>query len=144
MSFRAARAWLVVRHRDTTYRDLAEEVGISKSSVELIVNEGKEPKGNLPKLIHWYLKDRRARYGDVPDDEYMEVAVLESLRNLPAAARPAALRRIVADYEELHDAQQAPRPDWLRRLRERVDRDEGGDAPPPASYPVGPRPPKDG
>lgn len=139
MSFSAARGWLVVRCNETSYRDLAAEIGISKSSVEQLVNEGRVPKGNLAKLIRWYLKDRRARYGAVPDDEYMEVAVLESLRNLAEADRPEALRRTVEHYERLHDERSAPRPAWLVRLRARVDRD----APPSggAVYPVrrGPR-----
>lgn len=143
MSFSAARGWLIVRSNDTTYRDLAAEIGISKSSVEKLVNEGRAPRGNLPKVIRWYLKDRRARYGAVPDDEYMEVAVLESLRNLAETARPAALRRIVEEYERLHDEQRAPRPGWLVRLRALVDRGPGGDPPPPGvEYPVRPRPRK--
>ena len=143
MSFSAARGWLVVRSNDTTYRDLATEIGISKSSVEKLVNDGQVPKGNLPKLIRWFLKDSRARYGAVPDDEYMEVAVLETLRNLAEADRREALRLTVEHYERLHDARTAPRPPWLLRLREMVDR--GGGADPPAgggaAYPVrrGPR-----
>lgn len=142
VSFRAARGWLVVRSNDSSYRALAAEIGISKSSVEKLVNEGQLPRGNLVKLIRWFLKDRRARYGAVPDDEYMEVAVLESLRSLAEADRPAALRQTVEHYERLHDEHRAPRPAWLVRLRALVDRG-GGDAPPPgeAAYPVrrGPR-----
>ncbi len=107
------------------------------------MNEGRVPKRNLAKLIRWFLKDRRARYGAVPDDEYMEVAVLESLRNLAEAARPDALRRIVEEYERLHDEQRAPRPEWLVRLRATVDRGPGGEPPPPTvQYPVRPRPRK--
>ncbi|HEX2190545.1 MAG TPA: hypothetical protein VHG51_16675 [Longimicrobiaceae bacterium] len=103
------------------------------------MNAGHLPRGNLAKLIRWFLKDSRARYGEVPDDEHMEVAVLESLRNLAETDRPAALRRTVEHYERLHDERRAPRPAWLVRLRARVD---GGGAPPPgAAYPVrrGPR-----
>lgn len=143
MSFSAARGWLIVHHNDTPYRDLADEIGISKSSVEKLVNEDRAPKGNLSKLVRWYLKDRRARYGAVPDDEYMEVAVLESLRNLAEGARPEALRRIVEEYERLHDEQRAPHPGWLVRLRGLVDRGLAGDPPSPTvQYPVRPRPRK--
>ena len=143
MSFSAARGWLVVRSADTPYRDLAAEIGISKSSVEQLVNEGRVPRRNLPKLIRWFLKDSRARYGAVEDDEYMEVAVLDSLRNLAEAARPAALRRIVEQYEAVHDENRAPRPGWLVRLRALVDRGPAGDSPPPgAEYPVRRRPRK--
>lgn len=140
MSFSAARGWLIVRHNDTPYRDLADEIGISKSSVEKLVNEDRAPKGNLSKLVRWYLKDRRARYGAVPDDEYMEVAVLDSLRNLAETDRPEALRQTVEHYERLHDSRRAPRPEWLVRLRAVVDRGPGGDPPAPAvEYPVRPR-----
>ena len=106
------------------------------------MKEDRPPKGNLAKLIRWFLKDSRARYGAVPDDdEYMEVAVLESLRNLAEAARPDALRRIVEEYERVHDEQRAPRPGWLVRLRALVDRGRGGDPPPPdVEYPVRRRP----
>lgn len=143
MSFSAARGWLIVRSNDTTYRDLAAEIGISKSSVEKLVNEDRPPKGNLSKVIRWYLKDRRARYGAVPDDDYMEVAVLESLRNLAEADRPEALREAVEFYEQMHDRRRAPRPDWLVRLRAVVDRGPGGEPPPSTvEYPVRPRPRK--
>ncbi|HEX8273242.1 MAG TPA: hypothetical protein VF615_11425 [Longimicrobiaceae bacterium] len=132
-----------MRSNGTPYRDLAAEIGISKSSVEQLVNEGRVPKRNLAKLIRWFLKDSRARYGAVPDDEYMEVAVLESLRNLAEADRPEALRLTVEHYERLHDARRAPRPAWLLRLRETVDRGPGGDPPPSGvEYPVRPRPRK--
>lgn len=101
------------------------------------------PRRNLPKLIRWFLKDSRARYGAVPDDEYMEVAVLETLRNLAEADRAGALREAVEFYERLHDARRAPRPAWLLRLRETVDRGGGGDPPPSGvEYPVRPRPRK--
>lgn len=130
-----------MRSNDTPYRDLAAEIGISKSSVEQLVNEGRVPRRNLAKLIRWFLKDSRARYGAVSDDEYMEVAVLESLRNLAEAARPRALRRIVEEYEAVHDEDRAPRPAWLVRLRALVDRGRGGDPPPPdVEYPVRRRP----
>lgn len=101
------------------------------------MKEGQLPRGNLVKLIRWFLRDSRARYGAVPDDEYMEVAVLESLRNLAEADRPAALRQTVEHYERLHDERRAPRPAWLVRLRALVD--HGGDPPPrgDVAYPVG-------
>ncbi len=132
-----------MRSNDTPYRDLAAEIGISKSSVEQLVNEGRVPKRNLAKLIRWFLRDRRARYGAVPDDDYMEVAVLESLRNLSEADRPEALREAVEFYEQMHDRRRAPRPEWLARLRAVVDRGPGGGPPPPTvEYPVRPRPRK--
>lgn len=142
MSFSAARGWLIVRSNDATYRELAAEIGISKSSVEKLVNEGQLPKGNLAKLIRWFLKDSRARYGAVPDDEYMEVAVLETLRNLAEEDRPAALRQTVEHFEALHDARKAPRPAWLLRLRALVDGGPGDPPPGEVEYPVRPRPRK--
>lgn len=128
-SLRAAVAWLALRRRDTPARQLAGEIGIGKSSVDKVLKEGAVPKKNAPKMIRWFLRDRRARYGSLEGSGDFAALVLELLAAVPAPRRAAALRRLVALLEEIHREASAPRPDWLDALHEVLAAEEG--APPP-------------
>lgn len=122
-------AWLALRRRDTPARQLAGEIGIGKSSVDKVLKEGAVPKKNASKMIRWFLRDRRARYGSLQDPGAMHALVDELLAAIPAAYLPTARRRLLEFLEELHRVAGAPRPGWLDDLRA-----EGHDPPPPVRY----------
>lgn len=137
VSLQAAVAWLEVRRRTTPARQLAEEIGIGKSSVDKVLKEGAVPRKNAPKMIRWFLRDRQARYGSLHDPADVAALVSELLAHIPATARSAALRRLADFLEALHRDTGAPRPGWLDALGTPPAGDPEAGEPPPARYPRG-------
>lgn len=127
----AVRAWIEVRLSDgATYRSLGEEIQVGKSSVEKFVKRQAFPGRNWHKLKTWYVRQLRARYGEVQQDpSEMARLMLDTLAELPSAERAAAARRMAEFYEALHREIKAPVPDWIGALldeADRLEREAGG------------------
>jgi AcrR family transcriptional regulator len=123
------RAWVELRLAETSLRDLADEVGVAKSSIDKFVKGESLPQKNWPKLRFWFLRDRRTRKASLQEPADMALLVLETLRNVPAARRREAIVRTLEHFEALHRETRAPRPEWLDALRELADAE--GVVPPP-------------
>jgi hypothetical protein len=125
------------RLADTSLRDLADEMGIAKSSIDKFVKGESLPNKNWPKLRFWFLRDRRARNASLQDPSEMALLILESLANVPAAKRREAIERTVEHFDVLHREAHAPRPEWLDALHGLADQD--GIVPPPVPPPPPPK-----
>lgn len=125
-------AFLAWRRKRQSLRELAREIGISKSSVDDLVkayNEVRElpqPYGNWPKLKDWYLKNKHQETGQLQDPADMAMLFLEIIADLPEAARRRQLEKLVAYVGARYDEEKAPHPAWLRRLEEGL-RSTGGE-----------------
>lgn len=115
------RAWVEFRLVETSLRDLAEEVGVAKSSVDKFVKGESLPGKNWPKLRYWFLRDRRARSATLQDAGEMALLVLEALQNVPTARRRDAIVRTVEHFEAVHRDTFAPRPAWIEALHGLAD-----------------------
>lgn len=131
------RGWVEFRLADTSLRDLADEMGIAKSSIDKFVKGESLPNKNWPKLRFWFLKDRRSRRASLQDPAETALLFLELIANIPAAKRREAIERTMEHYEAIHQAAHAPRPEWLDELRDLAERD--GIVPPPVPPPPPPR-----
>ncbi|HEX2202211.1 MAG TPA: hypothetical protein VHG91_02880 [Longimicrobium sp.] len=118
-------------------RDLAQEIGVSKSALHDLVREvPKDYYAVWPKVAKWYLEDRVKREGALREDEIDDFAMvaLQVLNTIPEAEQADALRQYVEFLVRLHDQKLAPYPAWLVQLRAAVGPARPGDdpgAPPP-------------
>ncbi len=128
----AVRALLAQHRARKSLRKLADEVGVSKSTIDDLVKdfhnqsvrEPKQPFGTWPKLRLWYLKTRQeaGTLGDFPED--MAMLFQEAVAHLPEPEQEEALRRLIATLGEIDDTNKVPHPAWLQQLRSAL-------APPP-------------
>lgn len=120
----AVAAFLARRSRRKSLRNLAREIGISKSSVEEMVTafrqvrELPQPSTNWPKLKDWYLKKKREETGQLDDPADMAMLMLEVIADMPEAAQRRSLQRLVDFVGQMYDDEKAPHPPWLERLEE--------------------------
>ncbi len=124
-------ALLAARSKRLSLRRLADEVGVSKSAVDGLVQaynrvrEMPQPHANWQKLKDWYLRERYAEAGGLSGPVDMAILAQEMLAELPEAERRAAVRRLASSVAEIFDDSRVPRPAWLARLAAAAD----GEAP---------------
>ena len=136
------RAWVEVRLQETSLRDLADETGIAKSTIDKFVRGNTVPDNRTwPKLRLWYLQDRQARRASMHDPESMALLFLTTLENIPARARTSAIRSMVDYLRMLHREASAPEPEWLDVL---LRWSEEGAAIPQRPEPEAPKPRRGG
>jgi hypothetical protein len=123
-------ALLAERRRRMSLRDLADQVGISKSAVDTMVKawdavrEVPQPRSNLPKLKVWYLRQKQEEPGGLHHDPVdMGILALEMLAGLPAAERRDAARELVEAMTGIYQRRKRPLPPWVVRLAESLDDD---------------------
>ncbi|HEX8691087.1 MAG TPA: hypothetical protein VF746_01500 [Longimicrobium sp.] len=120
----AVAAYLAHRRKRQSLRDLAREIGISKSSVDDLVKayhevrELPQPYGNWQKLKDWYLKHKHQEAGHLQDPADMAMLFLEVIAGMPEAAQRRGLQRLVEFVGRMYDDEKAVRPAWLKRLEE--------------------------
>ncbi|HSU12894.1 helix-turn-helix domain-containing protein [Longimicrobium sp.] len=124
-------ALLAERRRRMSLRDLADEVGISKSAVDTMVKaweavrEVPQPRSNLPKLKVWYLRQKQEEPGGLHDDPIdMGILALEMLAGLPAAEQHDAARELVEAMKGIYERRKRPLPVWAVRLAESLDEED--------------------
>lgn len=113
----AVRAWVERRVAETSYRFLAEELAVGKSSLEKFVKKKAHPLKNWYKLRQGYLQYQKERKGSLQDPTDMAMLLLETVANVPAEERGRALLSLVRSLEEIHRSTRAPLPDWLPALQ---------------------------
>ena len=117
-------ALLAERRKRLSLRKLADDVGISKSAVDGLVQaynkvrELPQPHANWQKLKDWYLREKHGEAGRLSEPVDMAILALEMLSDLPEAEQRAAVRKLAASVAEIYDASRTPRPPWLVRLVE--------------------------
>ena len=123
-------AYLQARWQHTSVRDLALEIGVSKSALHDLVREvPKDYYAVWPKVAKWYLEDRVKREGALREDEIDDFAMvaLQVLNTIPEAEQADALRQYVDFLVRLHDQKLAPYPAWLVQLRAAVAPEREGE-----------------
>ena len=103
-------------------RDLADEIGISKSTVDGLVKAHNRRRG-LPrphktrdKLIKWYLRVKPMDEGGLQHPVDMAIVAHEMLSAVPEADRPAAIADLVASLDDIYRRYGTGRPAWLAEL----------------------------
>jgi hypothetical protein len=120
-------ALLAERRKRLSLRRLANEVGISKSAVDGLVQayhqvrDMPQPHANWQKLKDWYLREKYAQAGGLNEPVDMAILALEMLAEIPEAERRDALREMTGAVAEIYDRRRVPRPVWLARLAGAVD-----------------------
>jgi hypothetical protein len=133
------RAFLAERRKHTSLRKLADEIGISKTSVDDLVKdfhrsfvrEPKKPYGNRQKLRDWYLVNKYREAGmlrDLPVD--MAILFQEAVADLPEPDRGESLERLVQVLGDIFDRKKVPHPAWLKRLEAALAGEPGPPAEP--------------
>ena len=111
------RAWVEVRLQQASLRELANEIGIAKSTIDkFVTGETTDPDKTWPNLRHWYLQDRQLRRASMHDPESMALLFLTTLENVPGRYRTWAIRSTVDHLRALHREAHAPEPEWLDLL----------------------------
>lgn len=129
-------AYLQARWQHTSVRELALEIGVSKSALHDLVREvPKDYYAVWPKVAKWYLEDRVKREGALREDEIDDFAMvaLQVLNTIPEAEQADALRQYVDFLVRLHDQKLAPYPAWLVQLRAAVAPGREGEGGPPGA-----------
>ena len=109
-------------HAGQSLRDLAKEIGVSKSAVDSLVKayDGQrrmpQPHVTTARLRKWYLGQRLASAGGLQEPADMALAADQMLGDIPAADRPAATSQLLATLGEIYDRFGTARPAWLRTL----------------------------
>jgi len=109
-------------HAGQSLRDLAKEIGVSKSAVDSLVqaHDGKrrmpQPHVTSARLRKWYLGQRLASAGGLQEPADMALVADQMLGDVPAADRPAATSQLLATVGEIYDRFGTARPAWLRTL----------------------------
>ena len=120
-------ALLAERRKRLSLRRLANEVGISKSAVDGLVQayhqlrDMPQPHANWQKLKDWYLREKYAQAGALNEPVDMAILALEMLAEIPEADRRDALREMAGAMAEIYDRRGVRRPAWLARLSRAVD-----------------------
>jgi hypothetical protein len=111
------------RHRaGQSLRDLAKEIGVSKSAVDKLVraHDGErpmpQPHVTAARLRKWYVGQRLLGTGGLQEPVDMALVADQMLGDIPAAHRPAATSQLLATVGEIHDRFGTARPAWLRTL----------------------------
>ena len=133
-------ALLAQRHRGgQSLRNLAKEIGVSKSTVDSLVqaHHGKrpmpQPHTTSDRLRTWYLRERLASAAGPQEPVDMALMVDQMLGDIPAADRPVAIADLLALVGEIHDRCETARPAWLVRLAQPADPAESSIPPAPTS-----------
>ena len=115
-------AFLAERNRHQSLRVLAEEIEVSKSTVDALVQAHNrlrpmpEPHKTWPRLRNWYLREKLVTAGGLRESVDMALVTREMLADVPEANRDPATADLLAYVGEIHDRYGAARPAWLRRL----------------------------
>ena len=134
---RHVRAWLEFRLLESSLRELANETGIAKSTIDKFARGDSIPEKTWPKLRYWYAQDRQARRASLHDPESMALLFLATLENIPGRYRAWAIRSTVDHLRALHREAKAPEPEWLDVL---LEWSEKGAAFPQRPEPATPKP----
>jgi hypothetical protein len=121
---------------ESSYRAVADDLDVGKSSLEKFVNRKAHPLKNWYKLRQGYLQYQMEEKGSLQDPKDMAMLVLETVANVPAEERSKAITALARAIEEIHRTARAPRPEWLDHLF-RMGEDESP-AKPPAPHQPGP------
>ncbi|HKP75278.1 MAG TPA: hypothetical protein VJT67_07020 [Longimicrobiaceae bacterium] len=104
-------------------RDLAKEIGISKSTVDGLVRahhrlrEMPSPHKTRDKLTKWYLRVKLMDDdGGLQHPVDMAIVAREMLSAVPEADRPAAIADLVASLDDIYRRYGTGRPAWLAEL----------------------------
>ncbi|MFL5386473.1 MAG: helix-turn-helix domain-containing protein [Longimicrobiaceae bacterium] len=129
-------AALVARRRreGQSLRDLAREIGVSKSTIDSLVQAHDrlrpmpQPHVTWPRLRKWYMDARPPAEGGTEEPDDMALVAGQLLADIPAAVRPAATGELLGLVGVVYDQFDSPRPDWLRRLLTADPPEEPGSA----------------
>jgi hypothetical protein len=125
-------ALLAVRSKRLSLRRLADEVGVSKSAVDGLVQaynrvrEMPQPHANWQKLKDWYLREKYAESGRLSEPVDLAILALEMLADLPEAEHRAGVRKLADAVAGIYDDTGVPRPAWLARLARAAAGEETG------------------
>jgi hypothetical protein len=125
-------AWMAERRKRTSVRDLADEIGISKSALDGMVQafnqvrEIPQPHLNWQKLKDWYLRQKHSEPGGIRDPVDMGLLALDMLSELPEAERREAARELVEAMREIFRRRKRPLPAWVVRLAQALDAEDDG------------------
>ena len=119
-----------LRHaaEESSYRNVAREVGLSARAVQLFVEGDSSPRARtLSRVRNWYL--RRAA-GDTSETsrETAAAAIFVLLGDLPSPHRESTATAMLDLIESIYREQRAAPPAWLRDLRSSEDPEEQSDA----------------
>jgi len=119
-----------LRHaaEETSYRNVAREVGLSARAVQLFVEGDSSPRARtLSRVRNWYL--RRAA-GDTSEAsrETAAAALSVLLGDLPSPQRESTAAVLLDLIESIYRSHRAEPPRWLRDLRKSEDPDAHSDA----------------
>ena len=115
-------ALLAWHKKRKSLRELAREIGISKSSVDELVKaynqcrELPEPYGNWQKLKEWYLATQYSETGQLREPVDLAMLALELIADLPEHEHRAGLQKLVDSVGQIYDGTKTPHPAWLQRL----------------------------
>jgi hypothetical protein len=111
------------RHREgQSLRSLAQEIGVSKSAVDALVQAHDrirpmpQPHVTWARLRKWYIDVRPPATGGAEEPADMALVAGQLVADIPAAVRPAASAELLGLVGTVYDHYDTPRPDWLRRL----------------------------
>jgi len=117
-------------------RDLAKDIGISKSTVDGLVRahnrlrDMPSPHKTRGKLTKWYLRAKLMDEGGLQHPVDMAIVAHEMLSAVPEADRPAAIADLVASLDDIYRRYGTGRPAWLAEL---VRAAGAPSSPPPAA-----------
>jgi hypothetical protein len=103
-------------------RDLAREIGVSKSTIDGLVQAHNrhrpmpQPHVTWARLRKWYVDARPPAEGGTEEPADMALVAGQLLGDIPAAVRPDATSELLGLVGVVYDEFDTPRPDWLRRL----------------------------
>jgi hypothetical protein len=126
-------------HAGQSLRDLAKEIGVSKSAVDSLVkaHDGErrmpQPHVTSARLRTWYLAQRLASDGGLQEPVDMALVADRMLGDVPAADRPAATSQLLATVGGIYDRFATARPTWLRTLAQAAGPAELTSSPPSGS-----------
>ena len=126
-------AYVAARVRRTSLRSVAEAIGISKSTVDALVQahngrrEMPEPHDKTrSKLREWYLREKYAEAGELRDGPDLALLALEFLADVPDSRRARAFSGLVAYLRSVYDADKLPYNRWLNALIAAEERHQRG------------------
>ena len=115
------RAWVAVRVKETSYRAVADDLSVGKSTLEKFLKRRANPSKIWYRLRQGYLQDQKERKGSLQDPTDMAILLLEAVSNVPAEERGKAIRALADTLAQVHRDTHAPAPDWLPHLHEIAD-----------------------
>jgi hypothetical protein len=106
------RARLAARLETASLRQVARDVGMTPSGLRHVLDGGRPQSATRRKLEAWYVRERELS-PEAPDAETLRAALRLLVRELPAAERPDALRRLIQLEKTLHREAGRRPPEWL-------------------------------